>query len=235
MLALIVWGLTSLSGRHDSGTFDPTPLDLNVTEEFEQVKGAENAAITIVEYSDFQCPFCAQAAPVVDRIVNEYPDDVRVVYRHYPLRQIHAQAQFAAEAAEAAGRQGKFWEMHDLLFENMDAWSGASARTAFESFAEQLGLDEEQFKTDMNDRAITQKVNNDYASGVAAGVQGTPTFFMNGVRLNANGYQGFVDAIEEELERIGEVAEVTIEAGDDEDPDTVGSEPVEEVEETDEE
>lgn len=232
-LVLIVWGLTSLGGGHNSGTFEAEQLDLTSSAAFEQVKGAESAAVTIVEYSDFQCPFCAQAAPIVDQVLSDYPEDVRVIYRHFPLRQIHAQAQLASEAAEAAGKQGKFWEMHDVLFANQSQWSGnLSARGIFETYAEALGLDVDQFKIDLQDRALSEKVDNDYQSGVAAGVQGTPTFFVNGERLQTPNYAGFVSAIDAEIERINEVAEATIEAGgDDADPDTVGSEPVTEEDE----
>lgn len=232
-LVLIVWGLSSVGGSHNSGTFEAEQLDLTSSAAFEQVKGPENAAVTVVEYSDFQCPFCAQAAPIVDQVLAEYPDDVRVVYRHFPLNQIHAQAQLASEAAEAAGNQGQFWEMHDVLFANQSQWSGnLGARGIFETYAEALGLDMEQFNTDLRDGALTDKVDHDYQSGVTAGVQGTPTFFINGERLQTPSYAGFVSAIDAELERIGEVAEATIEAGgDDADPDTVGSEPVVEDEE----
>ena len=196
-LALIIWGLSAASGRYDSGTFSAEPLDLTSAASYEHTKGPDDAAVTIVEYSDFQCPFCAQAAPIVAQLLEEYPEDVRVIYRHYPLRQIHLQAQLAAEAAEAAGKQGAFWEMHDVLFANQSQWSGnPGAKNAFVTYAEALGLDVAQFEDALNDRALTQKVN-------AAGVTGTPTFFLNGVRLQATSYQGMVNAVELELQKLG--------------------------------
>ena len=228
MLALLVWGLVTVSGGYNSGTFTAVPLDLSSAAAFEHTKGPEDAAITIVEYSDFQCPYCKQAVPVVEQILAEYPDSVRLIYRHYPLRQVHQQTQLAAESAEAAGRQDKFWEMHDVLFANQEQWSGnLGARGIFESYAEALGLDVDLFKTDLQDRALAEKIQNDYASGNDAGVQGTPTFFINGVQLKASSYSGFVAAINAELARLEEVAAATVDAGASaEDPDTVGTEPV---------
>lgn len=196
-LVLMVWGLTVLSGSYNSGTFSATPLDLTSAADFEHVRGPVDAPVTIVEYSDFQCPFCQQAAPIVDRLLAEYPEHVRVIYRHFPLRQVHAQAQLAAEVAEAAGRQGAFWEMHDILFANQSTWAAnLGARGIFETYAEALELDVEQFQKDLKDRALGEKIDHDYASGVKAGVQGTPSFFVNGVRLQTPGYAGFTEMID---------------------------------------
>ncbi|HBU27528.1 TPA: hypothetical protein DEB00_00235 [Candidatus Uhrbacteria bacterium] len=224
-LGLLVWGLARMSGGYNSGTFNAVPLDLTSAAEFEHVKGPMDAGVTIVEYSDFQCPYCKQAVPVVEQILAEYPDTVNLIYRHYPLRQAHAQTQLAAEVSEAAGRQGKFWEMHDVLFANQEKWSGnLGARSIFEAYAEALELDVALFKTDLQDRALAEKVQHDYESGNDAGVRGTPTFFINGVKLKVPSYAGFVEAINTELDRLEEVRESTINAGESgSNPETVGT------------
>jgi protein-disulfide isomerase len=146
------------------------------------------------------------------RAVELFPNDVRLVYRHYPLRQIHPQAQAAAEAAEAAGIQGKFFEMHDLLFERQSSWAGSSsARSTFESYAEELELDLEQFKADVKSDAVKDKIDNDYSSGLQSGIQGTPSFFFNGTRIqNPSGFEPLRQMIEAELKRIEENTSVSI-------------------------
>ncbi|MBT6254295.1 DsbA family protein [Candidatus Uhrbacteria bacterium] len=201
VLVLGVWGLTKVSGPE---TEQPT-LSTTEVASSDHTKGAVNAPITIIEYSDFQCPACKQYAPVVRQVVENYPDDVRFVYRHFPLRQIHDQAQAAAEAAEAAGMQGMFFEFHDILFENQGEWVGsnATANTKFLEYAALLELDVDQFKEDMNSAAARDKVNNDSSSGTQSGLSGTPSFFVNGQRINnPRGFEPFRQLIDAELERI---------------------------------
>ncbi|MEX0748924.1 MAG: thioredoxin domain-containing protein [Candidatus Saccharimonadales bacterium] len=151
----------------------------------DHTRGPEDAALTLIEYSDFQCPACGGAEPLIQQMLAEYPDDVRLVYRHFPLTQIHAQAYDAARASEAAGRQDRFWEMHDLLFERQQNWSGdAQARTTFESYAEELGLDLEQYESDF--AAVNSRVDRDTAIAQQLGVNSTPTFYLNGEALEQN-------------------------------------------------
>ncbi len=138
----------------------------------------------LIEYSDFQCPACAQAAPILDTVMREYEDDVLFIYRHFPLKQIHRHAVISARASEAAARQGKFWEMNKLLFENQDAWEKEGNPTkTFESYATQLGLNLEQFRKDFTSDEVAAKVENDYLSAVKYNLQGTPSFFLNGQRI----------------------------------------------------
>lgn len=147
----------------------------------DQTKGDTNAPNTIVEYSDFQCPFCAQFYPLLSQLSKEMPDKVKVIYRSFPLRSIHANAQLAAQAAEAAGKQGKFWEMHDVLFNTQSSWSPlAKPADKFTEYANSLGLDINKFNADLNSSEVVDKVNNDYKSAVKNGVSGTPTIFLNG-------------------------------------------------------
>ena len=159
----------------------------------DQKKGNSSAGVTLVEYSDFQCPACGAYFPLVKKLTEEFGDQVQFIYRHYPIFQIHRNANGAAWAAEAAGKQGKFWEMHDLLFTNQAFWSESpDANGLFETYASQLGLDPLKFKSDMNSEEVKEKVRKDYQSGVEAGIAGTPTFFLNGTELeNPRSYEQF--------------------------------------------
>jgi len=130
-----------------------------------------------VEYGDFECPYCGQAEPVVRELLREY-GDVRYVWRHLPLRDVHPRAQLAAEAAEAAGLQGKFWEMHDVLFEHQDALGPRDLI----GYARSLGLDVEKFTADLRSHTGADRVESDVDSADLSGVSGTPTFFINGIR-----------------------------------------------------
>lgn len=152
----------------------------------DRVRGPITAPYTIVEYSDFQCPACSAYEPMLQRLIKENPEKVRLVYRHYPLRSIHANAQVAAQAAEAANVQGKFWEMHDVLFNTQSDWSAEKdPRAKFQEYARSLGLNVDQFKTDSNSKAVIDKIDADYDSGTRSGVQGTPTFFLNGKQITS--------------------------------------------------
>lgn len=152
----------------------------------DRVRGSINAPFTLVEYSDFQCPACSAYEPMIQRLIKENPEKVRLVYRHYPLRSIHANAQAAAEAAEAANIQGKFWEMHDVLFNTQTDWSNEKNPSAkFEEYARSLGLNVDQFKSDSKSKAVKDKIDADYSSGTRSGVQGTPTFFLNGKQITS--------------------------------------------------
>lgn len=166
-------------------------------------KGPLDAKVTLVEYSDFQCPACAARKPLVENLINEFGNYMRFVYRYFPLSTIHKNAQISSQAAEAAGLQGKFWEMHDLLFENQTAWANQGSEEAQQTFigyAAQLGLDGEKFKTDLNSNAVEDAVNEDYDSGNAAGVTGTPTFFLNGVAIKPGTYDEFRSLVREKIE-----------------------------------
>ena len=153
------------------------------------VKGNPDATVVLTEYSDFQCPACRQAFPFISEIVAQYQDDLRFEYKHFPIERIHPYALQAATAAEAAGQQGKFFEFHDLLFENQDEWSrSATPNVFFLQYAEELGLDVEQFRRQSNASVLKDKVRAEFAEGRDLGVTGTPGFFLNGERLvGANG------------------------------------------------
>lgn len=167
----------------------------------DHVKGATSSSVVLVEYSDFECPACAAYFPMVTALVEQYKDDITFVYRHFPLTQIHPRAVPAAVAAEAAGKQGKFFEMHDLLFENQETWAKEGvAQDHFIAYAQQLNLDIEQFTQDLDDEVLAKKVQKDFAEGRSLNVTGTPTFFLNGTKLtNPQSLQEFSSLIEAEL------------------------------------
>lgn len=149
-------------------------------------KGAsESARFTIVEFSDFQCPACAAAAPAVRTLVEQYPDDVRLIYRHFPLRSIHQHAVTAAKAAEAAGAQGKFWEMHDALFAQQSEWSlKGNAQENMRAIAESLGLDMTQYDEALQSAAVAQRVTDDEDAAAALNLNSTPSFYLNGEKMD---------------------------------------------------
>jgi Na+/H+ antiporter NhaA len=153
-------------------------LSDDVNPERDHVRGKKDATVTIVEYADFECPYCGRAEPVIRELLATLGDDLRYVFRHLPLGDVHPHAQMAAEAAEAAGAQGAFWEMHDLLFAHQEALTGRDLA----HYAESLGLDVETFGEDLRQHRNAQHVGEDVASADASGVSGTPTFFVNGRR-----------------------------------------------------
>jgi Na+/H+ antiporter NhaA len=169
----------SVRARQIMATADAL-LDLSddVDPERDHIRGSPAAPVTLVEYGDYQCPYCGQAEIVVRELLEAFGDELRYVWRHLPLTDVHPNAQMAAEAAEAAAAQGAFWEMHDLLLANQDALTGFDLRR----HAQELGLDVERFVDDLHRRAHLERVEEDVASADASGVAGTPTFFINGSR-----------------------------------------------------
>ena len=141
--------------------------------------GSHEAVLTIVEFGDFGCPYCGRASYSVRRLASKYGDQVRVIYRDFPVTDIHPQAQLAAEAAECAHEQGKFWEYHDKLFQNQDDFDYEDLG----NYARQVGLDVDSFADCLAEERYRDEVTEDFAAGVAAGVKGTPTFFFNGTRV----------------------------------------------------
>lgn len=181
-----------------SASVSPNLPDLNLTTVAvtDHVKGKESAKHLLIEYSDFQCPACAAYSSLLSKLVKEYPDNVRLVYRHFPLRQIHQAADLAAAAAEAAGKQNKFWEMHDMLFAKQTEWADKSnAKELFTSYAQTLSLTIDQFKTDLESAAIKASINNQYLSAIQANLNYTPTFFLDGKLVTPKSYDEFVQLI----------------------------------------
>jgi protein-disulfide isomerase len=152
----------------------------------DHAQGPASAAVTLVEYGDYECPHCGAAYPIVKKLQEKLGPKLRFIFRNFPLSSMHPHAEHAAEAAEAAAAQNKFWEMHDWIFEHQDTLED---RDLFEA-VKTLGLDSAKFLKDMKSPAFMARVKEDFRSGVRSGVNGTPTFFINGVRHDqAPGYE----------------------------------------------
>jgi protein-disulfide isomerase len=171
----------------------------------DHVRGNENAEITLVEFGDYECPGCAEAYFVIKKIESEMGDDLRFCFRHFPYARLHPHAELAAQAAEAAGAQGKFWEMHESLFENQQAleFDDLIAR------AENLQLNVEVFREALKNETYLDRVRADFRSGVQNGVFSTPGIFINGIRLNESAdYDTLRDAIQREMKAVEESHQV---------------------------
>ena len=168
-------------------------------------KGDANAPLTLVEFADFQCPFCGEVDPVLDAVLADYDGKVKFVFKHFPLLSIHKNALPAAIAAEAAGMQDKFWEMKSILFERQQEWSSLpSADKKFEEYAKEIGLDVEKFKVDMKNDELSKKIDEQRGEGISVGVTSTPTFFVNGkkVELQSLSVNAFKDIFDAELAKV---------------------------------
>ena len=165
------------------------------------IKGNEAASVVLTEYSDFECPACGQFYGVINQMFKEFPTEVKLEYKHFPLSSIHKHAISAAKAAEAAGQQGKFFPMHDKLFENQKVWSkSATPHVYYEKYAEEIGLDMKLFKTHMKSSAITDKIASEFKEARDLGLNGTPSFFLNGEHMQFQTYQDFIDQISVAIE-----------------------------------
>ena len=160
-------------------------------------EGPANAPMVLVEYGDYQCPYCGAAYPVVKRLQKKLGKKLRLVFRNFPLTESHPYALIAAEAAEAAALQGKFWEMHDLLFEQQ----ALLKPEIIPSWAKRIGLNLEQFENDIKQSVVEKRIKEDRQSGIRSGVNGTPTFFINGTRFDGPpDYNSLLTALESALE-----------------------------------
>jgi protein-disulfide isomerase len=153
-------------------------LTLPVSEDRDHIQGPPEAAVTLVEYGDYECPYCGAAYPIIKEVQERMGERLRFVFRNFPITTSHPHAEQAAEAAEAAAAQGRFWEMHDLLYENQQHLGGKDLR----AYAEQLGLEVEPFDQELAEHVHADRVHEDFMSGVRSGVNGTPTFYINGSR-----------------------------------------------------
>jgi protein-disulfide isomerase len=159
-------------------------LTLPVNVDRDHIQGPADAAVTLLEYGDYECPFCGAAYPIVKEAQSRMGDRLRFVFRNFPISTSHPHAEQAAEAAEAAAIQGRFWQMHDLLYENQKRLDDADLH----DYAEQLGLDVDAFDGDLARHVHAERVREDFMSGVRSGVNGTPTFYINGSRHDG-GYE----------------------------------------------
>lgn len=175
-----------------------------VDEKADHIKGAKNAKVTLIEYSDFECPFCKRHFETMNQILKDYPNDVRLVFRHFPLTNLHQNAQKEAEASECAAELGgndAFWKMHDKIFTETQSNDGLSL-ARLPAMAKEIGLDEAKFKTCLDTGKYTAKVQKDQQDGGSAGVEGTPATFVNGVMISgAQPLANFKAAIDAELKK----------------------------------
>ncbi|MDP3973686.1 MAG: thioredoxin domain-containing protein [Candidatus Daviesbacteria bacterium] len=204
-LFIVIFSVIKLANSAPSDkTSDQISQPVNVVSSSDWVKGSKDAKVTLVEYSDFQCPACGAYYPVVKQLNQEFGDKIQFVYRHFPLRQIHINAEFAARAAEAAGIQNNFWQMHDMLFEKQKNWSGEkNVGDIFIEYARLLNLDVERFKNDLDLKEIKDRIEDSYQSGIRFRVNATPTFFLNDKKLqNPKSYEEFKKIIEEAILKV---------------------------------
>ena len=195
-VVIIVGGIMFMN-RDNSNSPAPTTNPNFLVRENSIKITAPKEKVVLVEFGDLQCPSCAAYQPLVNKLKVEFKDNMSFVYRHFPLSG-HKNAKPAAYALEAAGVQNKYWEMMDKLFENQQKWADmVSPESAFLEYAKELGLDQEKLKKDMSSSTIKSKVDNDYADGIALGVNSTPTFFVNGAKApNVKSYEDFASLIQ---------------------------------------
>lgn len=192
ILVLFVWVIVSLATPNNKPQI--INLDINAND---IIKGNDTAKYTLLEYSDFQCPACGVYQPLVKKLSEEFPNDLKIVFRNFPLSEIHPNANASAYAAQAANAQGKFWEMADILFSRQADWSTLEKpQEKFISYAQELNLDVEKFKTDMDSATVKDKVSKDRLSAESNNLNSTPTFFVNGQKItNPTSYNEFKNAI----------------------------------------
>jgi protein-disulfide isomerase len=206
IIALVVILVGSFIISRSENKVDPEAIANVETMELEpRIKANAEAELSLIKYSDFQCPACAQASVALEQLVDSYGSQFSFEYRHYPLRTIHPNAQLAAQAAEAAGVQGAFWEMHDMLFEKQSEWGRSiNPKKQFKGYAEDLGLNVDRFEFDLESDEVKAKVNADADEAALLQLPGTPSFLVNGEVASIQDFTALLDLsaieTEEELE-----------------------------------
>ena len=208
LLAFSVWFLVVVVGSSNSSQSVSTDTSVKVPQVTSKdiTEGPKDAKVVLVEYADFQCPGCAAASPTLNKLESEYKDKMLLVYRYFPLTQIHKNAIVAAKASYAAYLQGKFWQMHDLLFTNQQAWAETdNATTYFDQYAQSLGLDMTKYHKDFDDPATEKIIKDSEQSALNMGLPGTPSIFVNGQQVigfnPSNGYDDLKKLIDAALKK----------------------------------
>lgn len=199
LIIIITIIATVFSGKSSAAGSAFTAAQTAAVSSSDRTRGNASASVVITEYGDYECPACGAWDPFMDQLYQKYQDKVLFVFRNFPLYQIHPNAEISSQAAEAAGVQGKYWEMHALLYKNQDTWSkdtsGDVVTKYFDAYAQSLGLNVTQFNTDIDSTAVKNKIQADTALGNQANLDHTPTFFVNNVEIeNPTSEQQF-DAI----------------------------------------
>lgn len=195
------WGLIAMVNSKDSGSTQISTPPPAVSKDDQVLGASTQVKAVLIEYADFQCPACKNYAPLVKQLKQNFGDDLLIVYRFFPLINIHKTAMSSSQAAYAAGKQNKFWEMSDMLYENQENWSdSAKAEDLFTEYAKKLDLNIAQFTDDYNADSTRKFILNQMNSGLSIGINSTPTFFLNGKRIdNPQGYEAFKKLIQDEL------------------------------------
>lgn len=184
VIVVLIGGLWLLINAVNSSPSPSTPLEvknLPAVSKEDFVRGNPNAKVTLIEYADFQCPACGVAYPQVKKFEEDFKNDLKVIYRFFPLTNTHQNSLISSQAAYAASLQGKFWEMHDMLFENQSGWSDSKdAKSIFIGYATKLGLDLKKFESDITSDSSTKFIMDEENKGLSVGINSTPTFFING-------------------------------------------------------
>lgn len=204
ILTLGIGGIIFLVSKKADFSGDASQPALLALTDNDWVKGGAEAKTVLVEYSDFQCPACAYFMPVLEKLTQDFPNDLKIVYRHFPLPQ-HQNAKIAAYAAEAAGKQGKFFEMANKIFEQQKNWENlrnSETENIFKNFSSEIGLDISQFEKDLENEEIKKSVERDLSDGYALDINATPTFYLNNKKLqNPRNYDNFKKLIEDEINK----------------------------------
>jgi protein-disulfide isomerase len=198
----LIFGVAAIFSNSAQQSQQAFPAEQVVGADPHSITTGDSPEVTIVEFSDFQCPACKSVEPAIEQLIASYESedtaDIEFVYRHFPLSNIHAHAQLAAQASEVAAEEGKFWEYKDLLFENQSEWDAAGSRgealDLFITYMEELEIDTTDITTRIESQAIKDRVLDDVSAGRQLGVQGTPTFFVNGVQTPAPQLQSAVES-----------------------------------------
>lgn len=195
VIVIIFVGIFALNGNKKSDTNSKNSSSGGGTQ---HVQGKGTTGVTLVEFGDYQCPYCGQYFPTVKQVVAKYGDQIKFQFKNFPLTSIHQNAFAAARAAEAAGLQGKFWEMNEVLYSSQSSWSEQTDPTPiFAQYAQQLGLNVDQFKKDSSSSKVNDLINADMAEGTKLKVTGTPAFFINGEKIDvSNSVESFSKAID---------------------------------------
>ncbi len=191
LIALVVWSraTTPQVNINDITTTAIQPASKSDGNIADHALGKADSKVVLIEYGDYQCPGCGAANPGIEKVTDQYKGVIAYVFRNFPLTTIHQNALAAAGAAEAAGLQGKYWEMHHLLYQDQSEWdtlSGTERTNMFTSYAKSLGLNETQFQADLSSNAVSQKITYDQAIGQKVGVDSTPSLYLNGTKLSSN-------------------------------------------------
>lgn len=215
IVVVILGGLIYMSGKNKIDVSNVNEKSIVAASETngniaDHVFGKKDSKVVLIEYGDFQCPGCGKAHPIIKPLTEKYKDQITFVFRNFPLTTIHPNAKAAAAAVEAAGLQGKYWEYHDALYENQDAWSSLGATERMNYFvdtAKTTGVkDIEKFKQDIEKSSVKQKINFDIALGKKVGVTGTPSIYLNGVAVEQDTWTDqtkFDEALKAEMKKQG--------------------------------